>query len=272
MTKYNHRLSYRKRRAKAIERSKPPVKRRCDARLEERRRSRKGWFAILVLLPVAAVSVITAVEMLFQARTASIWRTEEFLLFALGCLAWAGAFWAGWRPMRSYVFAHEMTHLLAARLFGGKIFDWKVSAEGGYVETNKTNTWITLGPYLVPFYSVLVMLAFGAAAFFLDMAQWHPVRLGGFAGGYRWVWLLYWLIGFTWCFHLTFTVRTIHTEQGDLTRNGEFFSLLVIFLVNLALIFAMFVAASPSVSFADAGAQWLTVARGSWEFLKNVFG
>ncbi len=273
MSKYNHRLSYKKRRARTIERSKPPVLRRDDMRRERSLKNAKRWFAAIVLLPVAAISLLTVVEMAFRASHAGgFWRSDEFFFFVLGSLAWGSVYWMGWRPVRSYVFAHEFTHLLVARLFGGKIYDWKVSAEGGYVETNKSNIWITLGPYLVPFYTLAVLAAFGIASLWMDLARWHPVSLVGVTAGFRFLWLLYALVGFTWWFHLTFTVKTVRAEQGDLTRNGEFFSLMLIFIANLALIVALFIAASPGASFADVGSAWISAARGCWSFATSLFG
>lgn len=271
MAKFNHRLSYKKRRAKAVEREKPPVKRREDRVDEEKTRRAKAWFALLVLLPVAAISVFALVEFLTRAgHGEQLWGTKEFLFFVVGCGAFSGLHWLGWRPVKSYVFAHEFTHLVIAKLFGGKIYDWRVSAEGGYVETNKSNTWITLGPYLVPFYTLLVLAGFGVVGFFADVMHEQPVSFAGMTLHLHWVWLLCWLVGFTWCHHLTFTVHTLHVEQGDLTRNGEFFSLLLIFVVNLTLIGAFFVIALPGLHLMDVAGVWMDVAKSGWHLVTGV--
>lgn len=272
MPNYNHRLSYKKRRAKAIERGKPEVRRRSDQLEEASIKKAKTWFATLVLFPLAVISLFTVVEMLFRlGENSHFWRTDEFLFFMLGSVAWAVAYWFGWRPVKSYVFAHEFTHLVIAKMFGGKIYGWKVSAEGGYVETNKTNTWITLGPYLVPFYTLLVLVGFGAAGLFVDLTHTQSLHIAEWTLHYRWIWALYWLVGFTWCHHLTFTTQTVHVEQGDLTRNGEFFSLMLIFLVNLALIGTLFIAALPNLHFMDVADVWLDMAKGGWHFVAGIF-
>lgn len=272
MPNYNHRLSYKKRRAKDIERSKPAVRRRSDNMQEESVKKAKTWFATLVLFPLAVISLFTVVEMLFRlGENSRFWRTDEFLFSVLGGGAWAVAYWFGWRPMKSYVFAHEFTHLVIAKMFGGKIYDWKVSAEGGYVETNKTNTWITLGPYLVPFYTLLVLAVFSVVGLFVDLTHTQALQVAGWTLHYRWIWALYWLVGFTWGHHLTFTTQTVHVEQGDLTRNGEFFSLMLIFLVNLALIGTLFVAALPNLHFMDVADVWLDMAKGGWHFVTGIF-
>ena len=269
----NHRISARQRRDKAVSRAKPRVGRSPEARRERRKLWLKGWLASLVLLPLLVVTVFTLVEFFVRANVLRhFWRTDEFLFFLAGTLAWGGAYWLGWRPVTLYVFAHEVTHILVAKyVFRGKIFDWKVSATGGYVETNKSNTWITLGPYLVPLYTLLVMFLFGVAAIFWDVMQWRAVGVAGWHVHVRGIWLLYLLVGFTWAFHLTYTLQTVHVEQGDLTRNGEFFSLLLIVLVNLLLITLLFVAASPSMSLAELGRCWLEVASGVWRGVSSVF-
>ena len=272
MPAVNYRISSRQRKARAVERAKPAVRRRSDALKEESLKLYKGWFAGLILAPAAVISLFTVVEMFFQAsRQSRFWRTEEFLFFLLGSAVWAGASKAGWRPVKSYVLAHELTHLLLARAFGGKIYDWQVSEEGGYVETNKSNIWITLGPYLVPFYTLIVLLVFGAAGLAWDLSAWRSVQFGEWLLPFRPAWLMYWLVGFSWCHHLSFTVQTIHREQGDLTRNGEFFSLMLIFLINVALIAAFFIVVSPSVSFAEAGSAWWGMAQTCWQVVTGLF-
>ena len=47
----------------------------------------------------------------------------------------------------------------------------------------------------------------------------------------------------------------IPKSQTDLTRHGTFFSLVVIYLMNLILISAMLVIASGPITFADFGAE-----------------
>jgi hypothetical protein len=80
------------------------------------------------------------------------------------------------------------------------------------------------------------------------------------------VWAIYFLVGLTWCFHLTFTIEVLHTEQSDLRQNGEFFSMMLIFVVNLVLIGALFIIASPTVGWSDVanGAKGFVEALWRW--------
>lgn len=66
-----------------------------------------------------------------------------------------------------YVFGHELTHALWAWVFGGKIFEMKVSSEGGVVRTDKSNFLIVLAPYFFPVYVLITLLLWLIAGFFL---------------------------------------------------------------------------------------------------------
>ena len=65
--------------------------------------------------------------------------------------------------------------------------------------------------------------------------------------------MLYALVGVTWAFHLTFTCWMIPKSQSDLSDNGTFFSLVIIYLTNLLLLGAMLIIASPNITFASFG-------------------
>ncbi|MDZ4289897.1 MAG: hypothetical protein U0984_18170 [Prosthecobacter sp.] len=265
-----YRASARDRELRQLDRSKPAHVRRNPRQKQLRRVKKvKIWLAAVLLVPLGLITALTLSEMLWRALTRSaFWRTEEFIFFTAGGLTWGAAYLAGCRPIRAYVFGHEMSHLVVARLFGGKIFDWKVSAQGGYVETNKTNTWITLAPYLLPFYSLIVLALFGMAGIVWPLQKTHILQLGSLMFGVKTVWLFYLMLGFTWFFHATFTTKTVMAEQSDLERNGEFFSLLLIFLINVLLLVALFLAASPSpgLGLAELGRCWMGTADGLVQF------
>ena len=78
--------------------------------------------------------------------------------------------------------------------------------------------------------------------------------------------LLYALIGVTWAFHFTFTCWMIPKKQTDLTDHGTFFSLVVIYLMNLALLSVMLVLASSQITFAALGDEFALNAEmfASW--------
>lgn len=219
------------------------INNRADAQAKWWRYVSKQVIGAFLLFPLALVTAATLMVMLWRAcKDMEFWRSREFIWFAVGGASWGAMWHLNVRPVTAYVFGHEMSHLVTARLFGGEIFDWKASASGGYVETNKSNTWITLAPYLLPFYTTILLVLFGVAGLFLEMHE--PIK----------IWRLsivpalvfYYLVGLTWCFHATYTAKTIRLEQGDLTKNGEFFSMMLIFLFNTGVLMFMLLAASPS--------------------------
>ena len=190
----------------------------------------------LFLLPVAWIWTQTFFTVFSQAVKQNFWMTEEFWFFSLGCVLWVIAFFGLPRPVLIYVFGHELTHAVWVWAMGGRVSQFKVASDGGHIITNKHNFWIALAPYFFPLYSILVILGYGAAAFFLrEMQPWHH-------------WLMYGLIGGTWAFHITFTLWMIPKGQTDLTYHGTFFSLVVIYLMNLLVLTIFLVVAAPHVS------------------------
>jgi hypothetical protein len=85
---------------------------------------------------------------------------------------------------------------------------------------------------------------YGALSLFLNMQPYG-----------RW---LYSAIGATWAFHFTFTSWMITKNQTDLSDQGTFFSLVMIYLMNLLLLSVLLIVASPQITFADFGADLLT--------------
>ena len=72
--------------------------------------------------------------------------------------------------------------------------------------------------------------------------------------------ILYGLLGLTWGFHATFTLSMIPRGQTDLAYGGTFFSLTVIYLMNLFVLTLLLIVATPYVSFASFGRELLAHA------------
>jgi len=270
-----YRLSTRDRETQRQERSKPANTRRHPTQRQLRRMKHfKVWLALVLLFPLGLITALTFGEMLWRAMCRlDFWRSEQFVFFHLGGLAWAAAYATGWRPVRAYVLGHELSHLLVAKAYGGQIFGWKVTAQGGYVETNITNTLITLAPYLVPFYSAVVLIIFGVVGVKVNLQEMCAIPLGAQALHLRPAWIFYAALGLTWWFHATFTFKTVLAKQGDLEWNGEFFSMLLIFLINVLLLVALFLAASPApgLGWLEVGRCWTGTAAAVWQFCFGTF-
>jgi hypothetical protein len=147
------------------------------------------------------------------------------------------------RPVGIYVFGHELTHAIWVWIFGGSVHEFVASAEGGYIRTNKDNFIISLAPYFYPIYSLAVIVVYGAGSLFYDLGRSEEVFLW-----MRPIQMLFLVLGFTWAFHLSFTCWMIPKGQTDLTRYGTFFSLVVIYTMNIALLAVFLIIAAPEVT------------------------
>lgn len=208
----------------------------------------------LFLLPLCAVLTQTFFTVFARATvTQQFWAGEEFWFFSLGAVLWLIAFFGLPRPLLIYVFGHELTHALWVWLMGGRVSRFRVGRDGGHIITDRNNFWIALAPYFFPLYSIITIAAYGICSLALDV---HPYGR-----------LLYALIGGTWAFHFTFTCWMIPKSQTDLTDHGTFFSLVVIYLMNLTLLSAMLVTASAPITFASFGSE--LIENAGW-FLERV--
>jgi hypothetical protein len=198
----------------------------------------------LFLLPFCAILSQTFFTSFARAAVAErLWAGEEFWFFSLGVVLWLIAFFGLPRPLLVYVFGHELTHALWVWLMGGRVTRFRVARDGGHILTDKNNFLIALAPYFFPIYSILVLALYGGLSLFVNVQPYGR--------------LLYGVIGVTWAFHLTFTCWMVPKNQSDLSENGTFFSLVIIYLANLVLLSAMLIIASPNISFGSFGADLL---------------
>ena len=204
------------------------------------------WLKFVIaifLLPLCAILTQTFFTVFTRAAvTQRLWAGEEFWFFSLGAILWLIAFFGLPRPMLVYVFGHELTHALWVLLMGGRVSRFRVGREGGHIVTDRNNFWIALAPYFFPLYSLIVIGLYGLLGLFFIVQPYGR--------------LLYALIGVTWAFHFTFTCWMIPKKQTDLTDQGTFFSLVVIYLMNLLLLSIMLVLASSQIGFVDLGREF----------------
>lgn len=196
------------------------------------------FLATLALLPLCFVTAITLFQRVADRHFLDeFWRTSEFLYFSIGVGLMCGWFFT--KLLRStflylYVLGHELTHAVFVYACLGRVSDIRVSSNGGYILTNKSNIVIALSPYCVPFWSVVALVLYSIYSRFLVIPHGEEALL--FA------------LGFTWCFHFIWTAWMIPRDQPDLQENGTLFSLTIIFLSNAALLAALFIMASASLT------------------------
>lgn len=215
-----------------------------------------GW---LFLLPACLIAGMAFIRVLSRTADEQFLFSPQVWFFMMGFLMWMLLFFAlPVKPVRSYVFGHEMTHALATMLCGGKVEAFHVAETGGYIISDRNNFFIALAPYFVPFYTMAGGVVFLVAGAFTDLTAWVPLP---YLQGFRPFWILFGFTGFSWGLHLTFTVWMLFKGQSDLQFSGVSFSLLLIFLVNVLLITAMLLLASPQVGSSDWLQQIQEVVR-----------
>jgi hypothetical protein len=225
------------------------------------------WLLAIVLLPLCWVTTWTFLSRFSQATVEKgFWQTPEFWYFALGVMSMAGWFWSGLFKsffLYLYVFGHELTHAVFVVLFRGRVTDFHVSTEGGYITTNKTNLIIALSPYFVPFWSAIAALAYAILRLSADLKP-------------GWDQAFYAVMGVTWTFHMVWTLWMIPRDQPDLKDNGTFLSLVVIYLANLMVLVLLFclAAESPLRDVRDFAMEWLrhaaTAGDVTWRWVQGM--
>ena len=242
--------------------------RRPDVVDKKRRLALKQVIGWLVLLPACLFTIILLAEFLHSGLRGELQDTSAFRWFSVGAVFWLALF----GPLRNaamivYVFGHEWTHMLTAKLFRAQIYDWSVTTDGGWVDTDRSNTLISLSPYFVPIYTLVVILLHSTLGLFFDLGRDIPI--GGTGSGLviNPLQIIYLLVGITWAFHVTYTLQTLRGQQSDLMRNGEFFSVLFIMLCNVLIVLSFLIIIAPDLTWAQA---WECLQR-TWDFTIGNF-
>ena len=205
----------------------------------------------VLLLPACGAMTLTGWQLARQLSFTPQALTDMTLwAFVAGYALWLAVFAFLPKPMRAYVLGHELTHAFWALLMGARVRGLKVKKTGGEVRTSKINWFIALAPYFFPFYAMLFI-----ALFFIAHAIWSLDR---------YMWILFFLVGLGWSFHVTFTLMMLlAVEQPDVKSQGVVFSVVVIYCLNLLTMAVTATALSRSATFVmlaqSLGGDFLTV-------------
>lgn len=197
-----------------------------------------------------------AVAALLRVLRASGSADTFWVAFLGGAACWWVVFLLLPKPMRLYVFGHELTHALWTWLFLGRVKKFKASPKGGHVLVTRTNFLIVLAPYFFPLYAVLVIAVILAG---------HLVF-----GWTRHVVWFHLLLGAAYAFHVTLTGHILKTRQSDITSQGYFFSGVVIFLGNITVLLVGIPVLTAKVPLLTAMGWWLQEAGGLLHRLRQL--
>jgi len=149
-------------------------------------------------------------------RMASRLTATQGLVVLFGGLAYLCLHFLLRKPERMYLWGHEFTHLLVAKLFLRRVHGFHItSRSGGKVVIDRTNVAIDLAPYAVPLYNVVALLPVTLVAGGIPSAR--MTYLGAAA--------------FLFAMHLCFSAEGFIDRQPDVRRSGRIFSLAIVLLL-----------------------------------------
>ncbi|MDR2066886.1 MAG: hypothetical protein LBP57_03490 [Endomicrobium sp.] len=162
---------------------------------------------------------------------------KSFLIFVVNSGNKFATFWIGilvyivfqvvlYKPMRAYVFGHELSHAIAGILSGAKIKNFNVAKDRGNVVLNKDNICITLAPYFFPIYTIIIVFTYFLCGYFLDVKPFYNCFL--------------FFVGVSIAFHIALTIYVLTIEQPDLKVYGTFFSYVIILFINFIVFTVIF--------------------------------
>ena len=182
-----------------------------------------AWF---LMLPISVVMVFALMLQLYHAAPVvgdvDFWQSLPVWYALLGALVFAVLKYFHLVDailVFIYVLGHELTHAIAALMCFGKVEALSVDIDGGYVDTDKDNLFVSLAPYFVPLWMLLWLGVF----FISNLVVPFETYLQWFYAGF----------GFWWAFHVYWTLWVIPREQPDLLENGVVISFLIITITNI---------------------------------------
>jgi len=208
----------------------------------------------ILITPVCIGVSVALYEQLSRIKVISYYHQKYF---AIGIIAYLVVHALIFKPSYLYIFSHEFMHAIATWISGGRVTAFKVSSKGGSVAVTKSNLFIALAPYFFPFYTIVVTIIFFVAKFFFKSSiDYNPFLFA---------------IGFTLAFHIILTVDFLKIRQTDLMHAGYFFSICLIYIVNLmviGLIFSLLFAGTTFTGFlTDAYIKSKDIYVGIWNQL-----
>jgi hypothetical protein len=169
-----------------------------------------------------------------------------------GALCWLIIYLCLPKPLWIYVLGHELTHAFWGWICEARLKHIKVTASGGHVVLTRVNFLITLAPYFFPFYAAVIAAIYGLGSLLADLSAARP-------------WFLL-SLGAAYSFHVTLTWHALKTEQTDITSQGYFFSGVMIWLGNVAVLLL----ALPTLMNISIVRTFQEAGYGTWAVLQGV--
>jgi len=179
---------------------------------------------------------------------------ELWTFFILGFISYIIAHFLFSKPLKIYIFGHELTHALSGIISGSSIKSFKLKKDSGSVTLSKVNLFIALSPYFIPIYTVILII--------VNIIFKIPKQVFLF------------LTGASVAFHIALTLFAIKQGQSDLKKYGVFYSLVLVFIANCVVLGGILAIFFP-VSFADFIIDSIKNTKNGvifiWTYLTKIF-
>jgi hypothetical protein len=218
----------------------------------------KFLLALLLWLPCAALTLTLYHQAAALGFGHGPWLERPLFWMAMGFCCWLAIFGLVGPSARAYIISHELTHAIWTLLMGGRVSGFAAGPDGGHIKVSKENWLITLSPYFVPFYTLLAIGLFHLAGVWWDT---RPFIRG-----------LFYLVGFTWSFHLAYTLTVLRQSQSDVRRHGWAFSMTVIYGMNLLVVAFLMAGLSPRVTLGGLAGQFWMDCIFCWQQVAGAWG
>ncbi|MDI6641035.1 MAG: hypothetical protein QME68_01820 [Elusimicrobiota bacterium] len=179
----------------------------------------RNFFAIL-LLPLCYGIGKSFIEVVIALNTQN--NTYQLLYFITGFVFYITLQIFLFKPIKLYIFGHELTHAIAGIISGGRVKSFKVKKNTGSVGLTKVNLFVTLAPYFVPVYAIILILLYLLLYIFAKSFALNIYKYFLF------------LLGVSIAFHIALT-----QGQSDIKKYGVLYSLILVFISNCIILIAI---------------------------------
>ena len=223
---------------------------------KKRRKNRIRYF-LLALLSIVLVPIILALLLNFPVLFSAYHCLKETMIFALtGFVFFTIFYYVIGQPVRTYIIAHELTHVIFAILTGRSVRKISFKRSNSYVKTSGTNVFISLGPYVLPLYSIITVLIYKLLYIFNGSSRLISV-------------IFYFIAGAGYSFHILSTLHYLKYDQPDMKRYGYFFSLTFVIIWLIIISSFLFWLMFPNV---DLGKYLLNVLSDTARIYQLIIG
>ncbi|MEA3307669.1 MAG: M50 family metallopeptidase [Elusimicrobiota bacterium] len=224
--------------------------------MKKRKLNSKIIWLIKPALLILFIPIILALLLETGKCAANIFLSIKITLpFTIGFILYIPFHYYNKHSSYLYVLAHELTHAVAAILNGIRLKKISVGKNNGYVTLSRDNHFISLAPYFIPFYAIIISMIYFIIGGFTDLSKYRIIFVT--------------LIGFFTSFHIVNAIEITFFGplQSDLKKaGGRVYSFSIIILLNCLALIVIFKALYPDLIYLQE------ILKGTLKNSKNIIG